>query len=216
LQQKLDPSTWFDLADEAQSLLFGSTLWLWGVLALAAAALLARRAFAISLVLSAAIGPVLFTYQYLTPGQEYYMAAISPLIAVAIGLAAGWMWRERSHVVSRAVLIGLVVGWAVTLHLSQGYWGRMFRPVDDPQQILVAAQYIDANTQPNELVALAGDDWDPSIFYYARREGLMVRGNVGPDQYPQLRAMGYTRLFFCSMSNGSSPTTCSIVDLAGP
>jgi hypothetical protein len=217
LQQKLDPSTWFDLADEAQSLLFGGTLWLWGVLALAAAALLARRAFAISLVLSAAIGPVLFTYQYLTPGQEYYMAAISPLIAVAIGLAAGWMWRERSHLLSRVVLVGLVVGWAVTLHLSQGYWGRMFIPTDDPQQILPAAQFIDDHTQPNELVALAGDDWDPSIFYYARREGLMVRGSVGPAQYPELRSMGYKRLFACSLSSGpSSPTTCSIIDLTGP
>jgi 4-amino-4-deoxy-L-arabinose transferase-like glycosyltransferase len=216
LQQKLDPSTWFDLADEAQSLLFGSTLWLWGVLALAAAALLARRAFAISLVLSAAIGPVLFTYQYLTPGQEYYMAAISPLVAIGIGLAAGWMWRERSSFFSKAVMIALVIGWAVTLHLSQGYWGRMFMHVDDPQQILVAAQYVDAHTQPNELVALAGDDWDPSIFYYARREGLMVRGPVGPAQYPGLRSMGYTRLFTCTMSSGSSPTTCSVIDLNAP
>jgi hypothetical protein len=144
------------------------------------------------------------------------MAAISPLVAIGIGLAAGWMWRERSSFFSKTVMIALVIGWAVTLHLSQGYWGRMYMPVDDPQQILVAAQYIDDHTQPNELVALAGDDWDPSIFYYARREGLMVRGNVGSDQYPQLRSMGYTRLFFCSMSNGSSPTTCSIVDLTGP
>jgi hypothetical protein len=216
LQQKLDPSTWFDLADEAQRLLFGGTLWLWGVLALVAAALVARRAFAMALVLSAAIGPILFTYQYLTPGQEYYMAAISPLVAIAIGLAAGWMWRERGRLLSRAVIVALVIGWAVTLHLSQGYWGRMYMPVDDPQQILPAAQYIDAHTQPNELVALAGDDWDPSIFYYARREGLMVRGSVGPAQYAELRSMGYTRLFYCTLSNGSSPTTCSVIDITGP
>jgi hypothetical protein len=178
--------------------------------------LLARRAFAIALVLSAAIGPLIFTTQYLVPGQEYYMAALSPLVAIGIGLGAGWVWRERQHLVSRVVLVALVVGWAVTLHLSQGYWGRMFMPVDDPQQILPAAQFIDDHTQPNELVALAGDDWDPSIFYYARREGLMVRGNVGPDPYPQLRSMGYTRLFVCSLSNGSSPTTCTITDLSAP
>ena len=61
LQQKLDPSTWFDLVDEAQRLLFGGALWLWVLLALAAAMLLARRAFAISLVLSACIGPLIFT-----------------------------------------------------------------------------------------------------------------------------------------------------------
>ena len=100
LQQKLDPTTWFTLADEAQGLMFGGTLWLWVLLALAGAMLLARRAFAVALVLSAAIGPVLFTTQYLVPGQEYYMAAISPLVAIGIGLAAGWLWRERHQLVT--------------------------------------------------------------------------------------------------------------------
>jgi len=118
LQQKLDPTTWFDLADEAQRLLFGGTLWLWVLLALGAAMFTTRRAFAISLVLSAAIGPLIFTTQYLVPGQEYYMAAPSPLIAIAIGLAAGWLWRERNNQVARVVMLSLALGWAITLHLS--------------------------------------------------------------------------------------------------
>jgi len=213
LQQKLDPSTWFTLADEAQGLLFGGTLWLWVLLALGAAMLLARRAFAVALGLSAAIGPVLFTTQYLVPGQEYYMAAISPLVAIAIGLAAGWLWRERHQLVTKVLVLSLVVGWGVTLHLSQGYWGRQFIPTDDPQQIIPAAQFVDAHTQPGELVALAGDDWDPSIFYYARREGLMVRGDSGPDIYPHLRALGYTKLFVCPLSRPSTEDACDILDI---
>jgi hypothetical protein len=215
LHQKLDPKTWWALVDEAQQLLFGGALWLWGLLALAAAMTLTRRAFAVSLVLSAFIGPVLFTNQYLIPGQEYYMAAISPLVAVAIGLAAGWAWRERRHPISKVVLASLVVGWAVTLHLGQGYWGRMFIPVDDPQQILPTAQYVAANSQPDELVALAGQDWDPSIFYYAQRKGLMVRGQTGPEAYAHLRALGYTRLFYCPSGRGTA-TPCDIVDLTAP
>jgi len=215
LQQKLDPTTWFTLVDEAQGLLFGGTLWLWGLLALAAALLLARRAFAISLVLSAAIGPLIFTTQYLVPGQEYYMAAISPLVAVGIGLAGGWLWRERHHPVSKVVLTALVLGWAITLHLSQGYWGREYARSYDPSQILPAAAYVAANSQPDELVALAGQDWDPSIFYYARREGLMVRGSVGPELYPHLRELGYKKLFFCQ-GGGGAPTVCSIVDITAP
>jgi 4-amino-4-deoxy-L-arabinose transferase-like glycosyltransferase len=212
LRQKLDPSTWFDLADEAQLLLFGGALWLWGLLALGAALLLSRRAFAVSLVLSAAIGPLLFTNQYLIVGQEYYMAALSPLVAIAIGLAAGWIWREREHSVARVVLLSLVLGWAITLHLTQGYWGRQFTPGYDPSTILPAADYVAAHTQPDELVALGGQDWDPSIFYYARRKGLMVRGRIGSDTYVQLRALGYTRLFWCP-GGGGAPTTCSIIDI---
>ena len=215
LQQKLDPTTWFTLVDEAQGLLFGGAFWLWGLLALAAAWSLTRRAFAIALILSAGIGPLLFTTQYLVPGQEYYMAAISPLVGIGIGLAAGWLWRERHHPVGKVVLISLALGWAITLHLSQGYWGRQFLAVDDSQQILPAAEFVAAHTQPDELVALAGDDWDPSIFYYARREGLMVRGQVGPDSYPHLRQLGYTRLFVCPLGR-AAPNACDIIDLTAP
>lgn len=213
LQQKLDPTTWFNLVDLVQPLLFGGAIWLWGLLALTAAMLLTRRAFAVALVLSAAIGPLLFTFQYLVPGQDYYFAAISPLVAVAIGLAAGWLWRERRHLVTKVVLVSLVFGWVITLHLSQGYWGRQYIPVDDSQQILAAADFVAAHTQPDELVALAGDDWDPSIFYYARREGLMVRGQVGPDTYGHLRQLGYTRLFVCTLGIASPATACEIIDL---
>jgi 4-amino-4-deoxy-L-arabinose transferase-like glycosyltransferase len=215
LQQKLDLTTWFTLVDEAQGLLFGGAMWLWGLLALAAAMLLTRKAFAASLVLSACIGPLIFTTQYLVPGQEYYMAAISPLVAIGIGLAAGWLWKERHSRVGKVVLLSLVLGWAIALHLSQGYWGREYAQSYDPSGILPAAQYVAVNSQPDELVALAGQDWDPSIFYYARRKGLMVRGSVGPELYPHLRELGYKKLFFCT-GGGGAPTVCSIVDITAP
>ena len=64
-------------------------------------------------------------------------------------------------------------------------------------------------------MALAGQDWDPSIFYYARREGLMVRGSAGPETYAHLRELGYTRLFFCP-GNRAAPAACDIVDLTAP
>jgi hypothetical protein len=213
LRQKLDPSTWWQLAAEAEQLLFGGALWLWVLLALAAAIALARRAFAIALVLSASLGPLIFTNQYLVPGQEYYMAALSPLVAIAVGLAAGWVWRQRQHPVSKVVLLSLALGWAITLHLTQGYWGRQFADVYDLDQIMPAADYVAAHTQPDELVALAGQDWNPSIFYYARRKGLMVRGQTGPDVYAQLRESGYTRLFWCPVGGGSS-TACDVIDLS--
>ena len=78
---------------------------------------------------------------------------------------------------------------------------------------LRAAEFVAAHTQPGELVALAGDDWDPSIFYYARREGLMVLGAAEPDVYARLRELGYTRLFVCPLNRPSPATACDIVDL---
>jgi 4-amino-4-deoxy-L-arabinose transferase-like glycosyltransferase len=211
LQQKLDPSTWWQLAAEAQELLFGGALWLWVLLAIAAAIALARRAFAIALVLSASLGPLIFTNYYVV--HDYYMAALSPLVAIAVGLAAGWVWQQRQHSVSKVVLLSLALGWAITLHLNQGYWGRQFADVYDRDQVMPAAEYVAAHTQPDELVALAGQDWNPSIFYYARRQGLMVRDQTGPDVYAQLRDSGYTRLFRCPGGVGSS-TPCDVIDLS--
>jgi len=85
--------------------------------------------------------------------------------------------------------------------------------VYDRDQVMPAAEYVAAHTQPDELVALAGQDWNPSIFYYARRQGLMVRDQTGPDVYAQLRDSGYTRLFRCPGGVGSS-TPCDVIDLS--
>src|SRR3546814_8833790 len=65
--------------------------------------------------------------------------------------------------------------------LTQGYWGRQFAGVHDLDLILPAADFVSTHSGPNELVALSGQDWNPAVFYYARREGFMVRGSVEPE-----------------------------------
>jgi len=205
LDQKLDPSTWFQLIEEAERLLFGSAIWLWAILGVVAAYAVRRRAFALALVLSGALGPLVFTNQYLVPGQEYYMAAVSPFVAIVIGVGLGWLWRSRRQSVSRVAMASLAVGWIVTLHLTQGYWGRQFAGVHDQGQILPAAEFVAAHSRPDELVLLAGQDWNPAVFYYARREGFMVRGSLGPEEVARLRVLGYRTLFVCTTGAGLLP-----------
>lgn len=209
LAQKLDPSTWFGLIEQAEGLLFGNAIWLWVLLAIAAAYAVRQRLFAFALVLSGALGPLVFTNQYLVPGQEYYMAAISPFVAIVIGLGVGWLWRARHQSVSRVAMASLVVGWIVTLHLTQGYWGRQYAGVHDLDQLLPAAEFVAAHSRPDELVALAGQDWNPAVFYYARREGFMIRGSAGPDDLARLRELGYRTLFYCPSGRGL-PQPCDV------
>lgn len=215
IQQRLSPSTWFTLSNEAQELLFGGVLWIWGLLAVCAGLLLTRRAFAVSLVLSAALGPLIFTDVYLldSAGPGYYMAALSPLAAIGIGFAAAWMWRARRQIVVLVVLLGLVATWIV--NIKPGYWNRQYVSDYDPQQVTPVAQYVAANSQPNELIALYGYDWDPTVFYYARREGLMVRQQITPDYLANLTKAGYTKVFVCSGATGSS-APCQIINLTSP
>jgi 4-amino-4-deoxy-L-arabinose transferase-like glycosyltransferase len=211
LQQRLDPSTWWYLIDQAQELLLGRSLWLWVLAGLTAAAMLPRRVLAVALVLSGGVGPLLFTNQYALVGQEYYMAALSPLVAATVGLAAGWLWRQREMLLSKVVMAALVVSWVVTLHLTQGYWGRQFAPFSDPDQILAAADFIAARTQPDEPVALAGQDWNPAVLYYARRKGTVIRNSTGPT-LEELRAAGFVRIFSCPPGKGL-PDPCEIFDI---
>jgi 4-amino-4-deoxy-L-arabinose transferase-like glycosyltransferase len=213
LAQKLDPSTWFQLIEQAERLLFGNAIWLWFLLAIAAAYTARRRLFAFALVLSGALGPLVFTNQYLVPGQEYYMAAISPFVAILIGLGVGWLWPARHQSVSKVAMASLVVGWIVTLHLTQGYWGRQFAGVHDLDQILPAAEFVAAHSRPDELVGLAGQDWNPAVFYYARREGFMIRGSAGPDDLARLRGLGYRALFYCPPGRGL-PQPCDVLTIS--
>jgi 4-amino-4-deoxy-L-arabinose transferase-like glycosyltransferase len=209
LEQKLDPSTWFTLIEQAGGLLFGDAIWLWSLLALVAAYAVRRRLFALALVVSGALGPLVFSNQYLIPGGEYYMAAISPFAAIVIGLSVGWLWLARHQPVSRVVLASLAVSWIVVVHLTQGYWGRQFQAVHDLDLLLPAADFVAANSRPDELIALAGQDWSPAVFYYARRQGFMMRGSLGPDEQARLRDMGYRTFFFCPSGRGL-PEPCDV------
>ena len=214
LEQRLDPSTWWYLVDQAQDLLLGRSLWVWVLVGLTAAAVLPRRAFAVATVIAAGAGPLLFVNQYTVLGQEYYMAALSPLVAATVGLAAGWLWRQRATLLAKVVMAALALSWAVTLHLTQGYWARQFIPVSDPDQILAAADFIAANTRPDEAVALAGQDWNPAVLYYARRKGTVIRPQTGPTQ-EELLAAGYRRVFFCPPGAGP-PAPCEVSEISPP
>lgn len=209
LEQKLDPSTWFQLIEEAEWLMFGAAIWLWTLLGVVAALAVRRRLFTLALVISGALGPLVFTVQYLIPGQEYYMAAVSPFAAIVIGLGSGWLWQRRHQSASKVAVASLAIGWVVTLHLTQGYWGRQFAGVVDQSKILPAADFVAANSRPDELILLAGQSWNPSVFYYARREGFMFRGAVEADELTRFRGLGYRTMFYCPTDIG----TCELTNL---
>jgi hypothetical protein len=69
-----------------------------------------------------------------------------------------------------------------------------------------------ANSRPDELIALSGLDWNPAIFYYARREGFLVRGSLSPSDVTRLRALGFRTIFFCPYGRGL-PQPCDVAPL---
>jgi hypothetical protein len=161
--------------------LTGLLLPLWIALGAVAAWSHSERWFLIAFLAFCIVAPIV-TLMPLYVLHDYYLAAVSPAVATLVGLGAGWLVRHRRGRIVRAVAVMAGVGWLMSVLLTGGYWGRAYRPVVDRERTLEAAAYIESRTTPDEWVVLRGRDWDPSVFYYARRRGFMVRPSATDAQ----------------------------------
>ncbi len=109
--------------------------------------------------------------------HDYYLAAISPVIAAMLGLGAakvvGLLRPRRWLQVGALAVFGLA--WAFTMWSTQDYWRKVYDPVSDGWGVLGMAAELAAATSPDDEVVIAWKDWSPSILYYGRRRGMMVQ-----------------------------------------
>lgn len=215
-EQELDFHQWADFLSRANGLLLGGAGWLWIPLAVIAAAVHPRRLLAFALLAGAVLGPLIFTNQYFV--NDYYLAAISPIVAAGLGAGASWLWAQREGRLSRVVALSLAVAWVLTALGLRQYWLVQFRGVSDPEHALAAAHVIAAESRTDELVVVTGRLWyDPAALYYARRKGLVVPEDylneiLGPQPLLRLRELGYGKLFDCPLG---LPVGCDrVIDLA--
>jgi hypothetical protein len=217
LAQKLSLPDWHAFTDAWSRLLYGAAIWVWTPLALIGAAASRHRAVALALVASAWVGPIVFTNLYFA--HDYYLVAITPLVAIGIGLAARWLWDRRRWRAAQVMGAVLAILWVAETVSSRGYWMVQYQGVVDVEDALVAAQEIAANSEPSEPVVVTGRDWSPAALYYARRWGLMFIGSplislstaLAPEMVQQLQSLGYQKVFHCPWK---SPDGCTrIIDL---
>ena len=219
IAQRLSPGTWELIGGRVEELVLGGATPFWIALAFVGSLWLERRAFAVAWLAGAFVGPLLFVNLYWI--HDYYLIALSPMAAAGVAFALRWLWREWRWVVPPVVGAVLIVAWVMTIKRSEHYWGiQYWKDLGGGEQHLVAASYIDARSNPDDLIVLTGRGWNPATFYYARRWGLMVTGGVedslaralGPQLLPQLRAAGYSLLFHCPSSEECSLTYDLTVD----
>lgn len=218
IAQRLSPGTWELIGGRIDELVLGGATVIWVVLAFVGCLRLKRRAFAVAWLAGAFIGPLLFTNLYWI--HDYYLIALSPMAAAGVGLAVVWMVRKWRWVLPPLVAGVLILAWGMTLQRSEHYWGIQWWNTAGGELHFEAAQYIDARSNPTDLVVVTGRGWNPATLYYAQRWGLMVTGGVeeslsralGPDLLPELRATGYTRLFHCPTNEKCSAAYDLTVD----
>jgi hypothetical protein len=113
--------------------------------------------------------------------HDYYLAAVSPVFAAALGLTFCWAWRSSQKRANRVLVIAAGGGLIFSLLVaSAGYWRGGFSDYDAGD--LQVAKELNRFTSPAELVLFEGYDWSPHIPYYARRRGFMLRANPSPGE----------------------------------
>ncbi|HUP82696.1 MAG TPA: glycosyltransferase family 39 protein [Candidatus Limnocylindria bacterium] len=210
IPQRLNPDTWGLILGRVNELVLGGQTYfvpfaigfLWVPLGFIASLWLKRRLFTIAWLAGAFVGPLVFVNLYYI--HDYYLIALTPMAAAAVGIGLVWTARKWKWVVPPLLGAFLVVCWIGNLKTSEHYWVIQFYDTHGGEHHLEAAEYIDARSAPDDLIVMVGRGWNPGTFYYARRWGLMLEGDeqiqlqraLGP-LLPQLQATGYKWLFDC-------------------
>ncbi|MEA2621194.1 MAG: hypothetical protein QOH61_104 [Chloroflexota bacterium] len=213
-QQRLAWDQWRHFVGRADWLLFGGALAAWPVVAVVAMVRHPRRAVLLALAAGIAIGPLVFTNLYFV--HDYYLAAISPVVAIVVAVGAVWLWRQRPPV-GRLAATALAVVWCLSLYQQRDYWMVQYR-ISDDEGAIAAARVIADHSDPSEAVVITGRDWDPAALYYARRRGLMIIGDPNPSLAKaladplrgRLLELGFRTVFDCPRFT----TICNPIDIA--
>jgi glycosyltransferase involved in cell wall biosynthesis len=219
IAQRLDLGTWESIAGRVEELVLGGATIFWVALGFIGCLSLKRRAFAGAFLAGGFVGPLVFVNLYWI--HDYYLIALTPMAAAGVAFGLLWLWRQRRWVAPPLLGAVLIVAWVLTLQRAEHYWGIQFWPtVTGGERHLEAVAYIDARSNPDDLVVVTGRGWNPATLYYARRWGLMVTGGVDeslaramrPEMLVQLRSIGYARLFHCPTNEECSATYDLTVD----
>jgi hypothetical protein len=206
IAQRLDPGIWKLIFDRMEELVLGGATLIWIPLGFLASLWLKQRVFTVAWLAGGFIGPLVFFNLYWI--HDYYLIALSPMAAAAVGISLVWTARRWKWILPPLLGAVLVVAWVSTTQRLEHYWGIQTWDTHGGELHLETAEYIDERTGPNDLIVMTGRGWNPATFYYAQRWGLMLEGDddqqvaraLGP-LLPELRATGYTRLFDCPSSS---------------
>ena len=148
------------------------------------------RWFIVATAISAVLPIALFFNLYWV--HNYYLCAITPMWAVLVGFGLYLAWNALTARPALRVALVAVLAFAA--------WRSDFSVIPPPKTDLAShrvgrlAAAVAQVTPPDGYVVVADLDWDPTMLYYAKRRGLMIRGDVLPEA--QLDDPGYVTLVF--------------------
>ncbi|HYK99121.1 MAG TPA: glycosyltransferase family 39 protein [Candidatus Acidoferrales bacterium] len=131
--------------------------------------------------------------------HDYYFVAVSAQLALLAAAGAMWSWRRMRTNTARAVVGALVVATiAASLWYDSGYWTRTYDNAYDPGGLAAPARLIAADTRPTDDVLVVGLGYDPTVLYYAKRDGLMLTNENLSNELLRSIPHGLYRTMFVS------------------
>jgi hypothetical protein len=194
ISERLNLDDWGAIIHPLDSFVTGLPLWQFALICVIAI-WRQRRAVWVGILLAGILPVATFFNLYVV--QDYYLAAITPIIAAILGYALDGLMSHLRTWPTRALGATAMAAWlGVTLYSTRAYLAPIYGPASDPAQVLPAAKEIDAGTRPNDLIVFDGLDWSPAVPYYARRTGMMLPLEiVTPQLLDSLPGQGYRYLF---------------------
>jgi hypothetical protein len=171
LAQRLEPSSWrVPLVAVLTLSGFGAVVWF----ALAARFLRtsSQRWFLAAMLSMVVVVPLVFFNLYAI--HDYYFAAIAPLIALAVGTGAAWLWDHMRGRRMRLLAVGLMGAWVATIIGTAPTWSMIYSEPAEQQRTLAVARFIRSNSDENDWIVIDGFGWNSAFLYYARRQGFAV------------------------------------------
>lgn len=112
--------------------------------------------------------PVLYAW------HEYYYVACAFAVMIAFGLAVCGVFDSRLPRVAVWIVVLLVYGLQVGDYFSY-YYPTQKQLSDGGSNVTLALRAV---TAPDDVVIIAGDDWNSMTPYYAERRAFMIRRNL--------------------------------------
>jgi hypothetical protein len=173
--QRLDGSEWAIVLYVLGVLVIGVG-WLPVLALLPGGARRAGRSFTALAAVGVAVLPVLVFFN-LYARHDYYEIANAPAWALLLGMAGGYA-LDRFGGGARVLIAAALV---VSIGVTTAFWGVAYQsPTADPYGFLTQAAELELHSAPTELVVIIGDDWLPTVLYYAHRRGLAALYGLEP------------------------------------
>jgi len=176
LQQRLDPYIYIVFGSRTWLEIMGFSLLL---IPIVTARLIRSKSFEVlkspsAIAAAVCFGPLVFFNIF---QHDYYFLAILPGMAILTAWVIVKFSEQFFSSRMQMSVIGVVMALFLTLWTS--FWGaRDIHSAFVSPKPNELARVIAANTHPDSRLLMIGCDWNPTLLYYADREGLMI-----PDWY---------------------------------